>query len=210
MLQAIEARPHAMRGKSLDQTDSATLGRRGFLKIAGAGGLALAFGLRPNSAIAAASDAGALNAYVIVAPDNSVTIFGTNPEIGQGIKTAFAMIIAEELDADWSRVKVETAAVDPTRYGNQSSGGSMSIPRNWDTLRRAGATARAMLVAAAAEEWKVPATECSTDKSSVFHAATGRKFSYGDLAIKASAKPCRTRVRCRSRTAKTTSCSAAG
>jgi isoquinoline 1-oxidoreductase beta subunit len=186
MLQAIEARSHAMRGKSLEQTDSATLGRRGFLKMAGAGGLALAFGLRPNSAIAAASDAGTLNAYVIVAPDNSVTIFGTNPEIGQGIKTAFAMIIAEELDADWSRVKVETAAVDPKRYGNQSSGGSMSIPRNWDTLRRAGATARAMLVAAAAEEWKVPATECSTDKSSVIHAATGRKFSYGDLAIKAS------------------------
>ena len=106
---------------------------------------------------------------MVVAPDNSVTIFATNPEIGQGIKTSFAMIIAEELDADWSRVKVETAAVDPKRYGSQSSGGSMSTPRNWDTLRRAGATARAMLVAAAAQEWNVPAAECSTDKGAVIH-----------------------------------------
>ena len=176
MLQAIETR-----------SDPA-IGRRGFLKMAGAGGLALAFCLRPGSAFAAASDGGGstLNAYVVVTPDNSVTIFATNPEIGQGIKTSFAMIIAEELDADWSRVKVETAAVDPKRYGNQSSGGSMSTPRNWDTLRRAGATARAMLVAAAADEWKVPAAECSTDKNTVIHAATGRKRSYGELAIKAS------------------------
>jgi len=170
------------------QMDPAKMGRRGFLKMASAGGLALAFSLRPGSAIAAAADAdgSALNAYVLVAPDNQVTIFATNPEIGQGIKTAFAMIIAEELDADWSRVKVETAAVDPKRYGNQSSGGSMSIPRNWDVLRRAGATARAMLVAAAADEWKVPAAQCATDKSSVFHSATGRRLSYGELAVKAS------------------------
>ena len=185
MLQATEARSGAMANPTLSGADFARMGRRGFLKMAGASGLALAFSLRPNSAFAA-SESGTLNAYVIVAPDNSVTIFATNPEIGQGIKTAFAMIIAEELDADWSRVKVETAAVDQKRYGNQSSGGSMSIPRNWDTLRRAGAAARAMLVAAAAEEWKVPAGECSTEKSSVIHGSSGRKLSYGDLAIKAS------------------------
>ena len=165
------------------------MGRRGFLKMAGAGGLALAFCLRPGSASAADTGGSALNAYVIVAPDNGVTIFATNPEIGQGIKTAFAMIIAEELDADWSHVKVETAAVDPKRYGNQSSGGSMSIPRNWDTLRRAGATARAMLVAAAAQEWNVPAAQCSTDKGAVIHSASGRKLDYGALAIKASQQP---------------------
>jgi isoquinoline 1-oxidoreductase beta subunit len=188
MLQAIDSRSSGTPDQILAQADSTKLGRRGFLKMAGAGGLALAFCLRPGSAAAAASGANgsALNAYVLVAPDNSVTIFATNPEIGQGIKTAFAMIIAEELDADWSHVKVETAAVDQKRYGNQSSGGSMSIPRNWDTLRRAGATARAMLVAAAADEWKVPAAECSTDKSAVFHAATGRKLTYGALATKAS------------------------
>jgi len=187
MLQENKIRFDATPSQLFAQADPAKIGRRGFLKMAGAGGLALAFYLRPGSAVAAAPGAGSpLNAYVVVAPDESVTIFATNPEIGQGIKTAFAMIIAEELDADWSRVKVETASVDQKRYGNQSSGGSMSIPRNWDTLRRAGATARAMLVAAAADEWKVPAAECSTEKSTVIHAASGRKLSYGALAIKAS------------------------
>jgi isoquinoline 1-oxidoreductase beta subunit len=186
MLQINKTRFDATASQLLAQTDALAIGRRGFLKMAGASGLALAFCLRPGSAVAADANDAALNAYVLVAPDNSVTIFATNPEIGQGIKTAFAMIIAEELDADWPQVKVETAAVDPKRYGNQSSGGSMSIPRNWDTLRRAGATARAMLVAAAADQWKVPAAECSTDKGTVIHSATGRKLSYGALAIKAS------------------------
>jgi isoquinoline 1-oxidoreductase beta subunit len=188
MLQENKVRFRATSSRDFDRTKSAAMGRRGFLKMAGAGGLVVAFSLHRGPAFAAAPKASGatLNGYIVVAPDNSVTIFATNPEIGQGIKTAFAMIIAEELDADWSRVKVETAPVDPKLYGTQSSGGSMSIPRNWDGLRRAGATARAMLVAAAADEWKVPAAECTTDKSSVIHAASGHKLSYGALASKAS------------------------
>ena len=132
------------------------LERRGFLKLAGAGGLVLAFDLNSGSVFAAAkSDAAKVNAYVAVAPDNSITIYAINPELGQGIKTSFGMIIAEELDADWSKVKVLQAPTSPTLYGQQSSGGSMSTPRCWDPMRQAGATARAMLIAAAAEQWNV-------------------------------------------------------
>jgi len=159
------------------------LERRGFLKLASAGGLVLAFDLNSGSVFAAAqSDAAKVNAYVAVAPDNSITIYAINPELGQGIKTSFGMIIAEELDADWSKVKVLQAPTSPTLYGQQSSGGSMSTPRCWDAMRQAGATARAMLIAAAAQQWKVSASDCTTSKSMVMHGASGRKASYGALA----------------------------
>ena len=95
------------------------------------------------------------------------------------------MIIAEELDAKWSDVRVEQAPVNPAVYGRQSAGGSRSIPDSWDQLRRAGAVARHMLVAAAAAQWKVPAEECSTRDSAVWHGK--RKLGYGALAAKAAA-----------------------
>ena len=107
------------------------------------------------------------------------------PEIGQGIKTAFGLIIAEELDADWNTVKVEQAPINPKVYGYQGAGGSTSIPRGWDQLRQAGATARAMLIAAAASQWNVPVTECTAAASVVTHTPSGRKLSYGDLATAA-------------------------
>ncbi len=94
-----------------------------------------------------------LNAYVGIHPDNAIVLFAKNPDCGQGIKTTFGMILAEELDADWNQVRVEQAQVGPA-YGTQSSGGSNSTPTNWDELRRAGATARAMLVNAAAARWQ--------------------------------------------------------
>ncbi|SEC42930.1 xanthine dehydrogenase family protein molybdopterin-binding subunit [Terriglobus roseus] len=177
-----------------------TFGRRDFLKkvaLAG-GGLALMFQLDTNPAHAAVLElAGAatspgpsvLNAFVRIAPDNTITIFSKGPEIGQGIKTAFGLIIAEELDADWKNVTVDQAPINPKVYGSQSAGGSTSIPRGWDQLRQAGAAARAMLVAAAAEQWKVPAKECTTSDSQAFHQASGRKLTYGELAIAASAQP---------------------
>lgn len=165
------------------------LGRRGFLKLAGGGGLALAFDLHSGKVFAASAEAATVNAYVTVAPDNSVTIYAINPELGQGIKTAFGMIIAEELDADWSHVKVVQAPTSPKLYGTQSSGGSTSIPRCYDAMRQAGATARAMLVQAAAQQWKVPVSECMTAASMVTHAGSGRKLSYGALAPAAARLP---------------------
>jgi isoquinoline 1-oxidoreductase beta subunit len=173
--------------------------RRSFLKLAAlaGGGLVLSFSLRPGSAQAAeetdaqSGGAGAFapNAYLKIYADGSTLIYSKSPEIGQGIKTAFAMIVAEELDADWSRVHVEQAEIDPKRYGRQSAGGSRSIPSAWTELRRAGATARALLVKAAAAEWGVPEAELRTEKSRVLHDQSQRSAGYGELAAKAAALP---------------------
>ena len=169
-----------------------TMGRRSFLKFAAftGGGLVLAFHLDTRSAQAAdGHESTELNAFVRVAPDNTVTVFSKGPEIGQGIKTAFGLIIAEELDADWNTVKVEQAAINPKVYGYQGAGGSTSIPRGWDQLRQAGATARAMLVSAAATQWNVPASECTAANSVVTHTSSGRKLTYGALANQAAKQP---------------------
>jgi len=177
------------------QATVAALNRRAFLKLVGVagGGLALAFYVG-DRATALATTGGAEqgfapNAFLRISPDGSILIYAKGPEIGQGVKTSFPMIIAEELDADWSKVRVEQAPVNPTVYGRQSAGGSRSIPTNWDQLRRAGATARAMLVSAAAKEWKVDADECTTDSSNVVHAASNRRLGYGELSAKAAALP---------------------
>jgi isoquinoline 1-oxidoreductase beta subunit len=177
------------------QSTVSALSRRSFLKLVGmaGGGLALAFYVGDRATALAATNSSeqdfAPNAFLRISPDGSILIYAKGPEIGQGVKTSFPMIIAEELDADWSKVRVEQAAVNPTVYGRQSAGGSRSIPTNWDQLRRAGATARAMLVAAATKEWKVAASECTTESSNVVHAASNRRLSYSELATKAAALP---------------------
>src|SRR4029077_7754238 len=110
-------------------------------------------------------------------------------EMGQGVHTAIPMLVAEELDADWSRGRVEQAGVeqafDNPICGMQATGGSTSVRGHWEPMRKAGATARAMLIAAAAETWKVDASECSTEKGAVLH-KSGKKMSYGQLAPKAA------------------------
>ena len=170
--------------------------RRGFIKVASgaAGGLVLGLSMgAPGEA--QAQSAGppprpfAPGAFVRIAPDGKVTLISKNPEIGQGIKTGFGVILAEELDAKWSDVTVEQAEVNRAVYGTQMAGGSMSIPRAWDELRYAGAGARAMLVAAAAKQWGVPASDLTTSDSTVIHAASGRTASYGSLATAAAALP---------------------
>jgi isoquinoline 1-oxidoreductase beta subunit len=130
-----------------------------------------------------------MNAFVRIAPDNIVTIYSKCPEIGQGIKTSFGLIIAEELDADWNHVVVEQADINPKVYGSQGAGGSTSIPRNWDQLRQAGAGAKAMLVAAAAKAWKVNPADITASNSMLRHAASGKSASYGSLAVAAAKMP---------------------
>jgi isoquinoline 1-oxidoreductase subunit beta len=166
--------------------------RRDFLKtsILGAGGLVLGFNWFGQEALAAevvASEAGsaAFNAFLSIQTDGIVTIYSPNPEIGQGIKTAFPIIVAEELDVDWANVKVLQAPLDTQKFQRQVAGGSGSIPHSWQRLRTAGATARQMLVEAAAKKWGVPTSECSTNQSFVIH-TSGKKLSYGELATEAA------------------------
>ena len=163
--------------------------RRLFLTAGAAlgGGLMLSLDLAPAGQ--AASAAGQLNAFVAIAPDGGVTIVSKIPEIGQGIKTSLPMLIAEELDVDWARVKVEQAMFDRAAYGGQSAGGSVSTPSEWEPLRRVGAAGRAMLIAAAAQQWGVAAADCTTQPGLVIHAGSGRRLSYGALADAAAKLP---------------------
>jgi isoquinoline 1-oxidoreductase beta subunit len=170
-----------------------SMGRRGFFKLAGgsAAGLILGFYLGDEAFAAEAADARdqAMNAFIRIAPDNTITIYSKCPEIGQGIKTSFGVIIAEELDADWNHVVMEQADINPKVYGSQGAGGSTSIPRAWDQLRQAGASAKAMLVAAASEQWGVNESEISAQDSILTHAASGRSAAYGSLATAAAKMP---------------------
>ncbi len=131
----------------------------------------------------------ALGDYITINPDNTVTLLAKIPEIGQGIKTTLAMLIAEELDVDWAQVKVEMAPADAKRFGDQFAGGSVSTPTNWDPMRKVGAAARQMILAAGADALKVPVGQLTTAKGYVLHQASGRKLSYGALARAAAAKP---------------------
>lgn len=164
--------------------------RRDLLKTGAlAGGLVLSFNLAGKAGAAAPAADAKLNAYVSLTPDNKVTIVSKNPEIGQGIKTSLPMIIAEEFDVDWASVTTKQADGDPATYGRQFAGGSMATPLHWDELRRVGAAGRAMVVAAAAQTWNVPAAECTTASGVVHHKASGKKATYGSLAAKAATLP---------------------
>ena len=129
------------------------------------------------------------NSFLSISPNGRITIMSKNPEIGQGVKTSMPMIVAEELDAAWSDVDIQEAPVNEQIYGPQFSGGSLSITWNWTPLRQAGAAARAMLVEAAAREWNVPASQCTTADSTVFHTASNRRLGYGELAGRAARLP---------------------
>ena len=172
--------------------------RRAFLRsgVAVGGGLLLEFSLGaalPEVLRAAPSSsypsAVTLNDYVRISSDGLVTIMSKNPEIGQGIKTMLPMLIAEELDVEWRKVRIEQALSDPGRYGRQIAGGSRATPLHWEPLRRVGAAGRQMLVSAAAQTWVVPAAECTTNSGSVIHTPTRRSLSYGALAAKAATLP---------------------
>ena len=158
--------------------------RRDFLKVSL--GLALSStGSISMMSLASAEASGTLNAYVNINADGSVTIYGPNPEVGQGVNTSLPMIVAEELDANWEDVQCEPAPVQQ-QYGMQFAGGSLSIPMRWDEMRKMGATAREMLCRAAASLWNVPRDELTTADSMVRHGASGKSAHYKDLVAAAS------------------------
>ncbi len=128
------------------------------------------------------------NAFVRITPLGVVTIVSKQPEIGQGIKTSLPMVIAEELEVSWKDVQIVQGDLNPA-YGSQSAGGSRSTPTNYMDFHRLGATARTMLIQAAAQQWGVPATECHAADAAVVHDATGRKLGYGALASAAQLVP---------------------
>ena len=171
--------------------------RRSFLKVSSlaGGGFVLSYVLGPVDLLA--QPAGALdntarvftpNPFIRITPDGIITIIAKNPEVGQGVKTSLPMIVAEELEADFSKVVIEQAPLD-AQLGPQFAGGSLSTPMNYDLLRKAGATARTMLVEAAAQTWGVPAAELTAENGTVVHRATGRRLTYGELAAKAATLP---------------------
>jgi len=135
------------------------------------------------------------NAFLRIGADNSVTIIAKHVEMGQGAYTGIATVLAEELDADWAQVRVESAPANAKLYANlvfgtmQGTGGSSAMANSWMQLREAGAKGRAMLLSAASQEWKVPVTELSVDKGVISHPASKRQATFGALAIKAAALP---------------------
>ena len=176
------------------------LSRRGFIKtgIAAGGGLLLGFHVPASrqllQAATTASEPAKLNAWVRIARDDTVTIIIGQSEMGQGVMTAIPMIIADELEAEWSKVRIQQAPADraygdPMRGGEQSTNGSRSIRNLMPIWRRAGAAAREMLVHAAAKEWGVSADECFAEQNVVIHRTSGRKMTYGELASKAAELP---------------------
>lgn len=191
--------------------------RRGFLKASSAAGAGLTLGFwmteaqaqmaapatgAPATAVTPVTAAAGLpdpNAFVRIGRDNTVTVIAKHLEMGQGTYTGLATIVAEELDAAWSQIKVEGAPADVQRYSNlllgpiQGTGGSTAIANSWDQLRNAGAAARAMLVAAAAKQWNVPAPSITVKEGALSH-ASGKTATFGQLATTAAAMPVPTTV----------------
>src|SRR5260370_485874 len=176
------------------------LDRRSFLKtgVAGATGLVIGFYLPGRFETLSASPAGAatpaaLNAWMRVGTDDSVTIMIDKSEMGQGIQTALCMLAAEELECDWKKIRTEFAPAakeyfNPA-FGMQGTGGSSSVRSSWDPIGKAGAAARPMLAEAAAQKWTVDKKSCRAANGVVLHAPTKRKLTYGSLAEAAAKLP---------------------
>ncbi|MCO7628961.1 xanthine dehydrogenase family protein molybdopterin-binding subunit [Pseudomonas fluorescens] len=176
------------------------LSRRGFLKGVGATGalvLAASWGWQDALAEDAPKKFGAdgmpngwiddPKVYVSIAADGTVTVVCNRSEMGQGVRTSLTMVVADELDADWAKVKVQQAPGDEVRFGNQDTDGSRSMRHWYEPMRRCGAAARTMLEQAAAAQWQVPVGECHAQLHKVIHKPSGRELGYGELAAAASA-----------------------
>ncbi|HSH16746.1 MAG TPA: molybdopterin cofactor-binding domain-containing protein, partial [Verrucomicrobiae bacterium] len=166
--------------------------RRTFLGgLVSAGALVLGARLLPAKLIAASdaeSAAWSPGIFLGIEPDGTTIIIAHRSEMGTGIRTALPAVVADELDADWARVRIEQAIGD-AKYGSQNTDGSQSIRDFYDIMRAAGASARQMLVAAAAAKWNVPASECRTEMHQVIHAQSNRRAGYGSLVGAAAKQP---------------------
>ena len=177
--------------------EASLVSRRSFLRVSAlaGGGFLLAGHFDPLTVSIAANPQAPTpaplspNAFIRIAADGVITLMAKNPELGQGIRVMLPMLLAEELDADWKHVKIEQADVDFAKYGLQVAGGSTATPNNWIPMRQVGAAGRQLLIAAAAQTWNVPESECSTSLSRVLHASSNRSLNYGGLAAKAAQLP---------------------
>ncbi|MFL0684400.1 MAG: molybdopterin cofactor-binding domain-containing protein [Algoriphagus aquaeductus] len=170
--------------------------RRDFLKIAGttAGGLFIGFNwfscdspkVEVLSTEEILSQAKSFNSYLSISPTGDVVIYSPNPELGQNIKTSFPMVVAEELEADWEKVRVVQANLDTEKYDRQLTGGSGAMPHSWERLRKAGATAKFVLVAAAAKTWNVSAEEITVEKGIISHKESGKSGHFGEFVAEAA------------------------
>ena len=164
------------------------LSRRAFVAAGAAAGAGLVIGFYLPHKGGRAGESFSPNAYLRITPDGKVTIVVARSEMGQGVRTALPMILAEELEADWKQIEIEQAGAS-TLFGDQTTGGSASIRTTWDPMRKAGATAREMLISAAALTWGVPRSGCTAERGRVKHASTNRSLSYGELVTKAATLP---------------------
>src|SRR5271154_5044389 len=169
------------------------LSRREFVAAGVAAGAGLVIGFYLPHRGGSAKEVFSPNAYLRITPDNKVTIVVARSEMGQGVRTALPMILAEELEADWKQIEIEQAGAS-TLYGDQTTGGSASVRTTWDPMRKAGAAAREMLISAAALTWGVPRSSCVAQGGSILHGAAKRRLSYGELAGKAATLPVPTDV----------------
>ncbi|MBS4071405.1 MAG: xanthine dehydrogenase family protein molybdopterin-binding subunit [Algoriphagus sp.] len=173
------------------------LNRRSFLKVSAlaGGGLLLSFnwlsGCKPKELeeLGLPKEWFRLNGYIKIGENGLVTLMSPNPEGGQNVKTSMPMIVAEELDADWTKVVVEQAPLDTDNFTRQFIGGSQAIRMGWKALRTAGATARQLLIHAAAQTWQVPAAEVTTEPGYLIHSASGKKAHFGEMASLAATLP---------------------
>jgi isoquinoline 1-oxidoreductase subunit beta len=193
-----------------DDIEVINLSRRSFLGAIPAAGLILAVGV-PRFALAAdelkyGADSmphGAVDdplAFVAIGPDGTVTIICHRQEMGQGVRTSLPMVVADELEADWSHVRVRQAPADEVKFGNQDTDGSRSVRHFFEPMRRCGAAARTMLEQAAAAQWGVPLAEVAATNHEVIHRSTNRRLGYGSLALAASSLPVPARDKLRLKT----------
>jgi len=164
------------------------LSRREFVAAGIAAGTGLVVGFYLPRAGRSTKEVFSPNAYLRITPDNKITIVVARSEMGQGVRTALPMILAEELEADWKQIEIEQAGAS-TLYGDQTTGGSASVKTTWDPMRKAGAAAREMLISAAALRWGVPRSSCAAVEGSILHGASKRRLSYGALVGKAATLP---------------------
>ena len=169
------------------------LTRREFVAAGVAAGAGLVVGFYLPHAGRRGKEVFSPNAYLRITTDDNVTIVCARSEMGQGVRTALPMILAEELEADWKQIEIEQAGAS-TLYGDQSTGGSASVKTTWDPMRKAGAAAREMLISAAALTWGVPRSSCVAENGAVLHGASKRRLSYGELVEKAATLPIPTDV----------------